>query len=105
MKSTLHLNSHPAVTWQSFGSLVYYIGMIVILFYFRFNLYKSLGDHSSARGIYLQDISTVSSDVEQAMTYEILQQYENAQQSYKKSIEKQDIDSKVCITTIQDMLC
>ena len=64
-----------------------------------------MGDHSSARGIYLQDISTVSSDVEQAMTYEILQQYENAQQSYKKSIEKQDIDSKVCITTIQDMLC
>ena len=79
--------------------------MIVILFSFRFNLYKSLGDHSSARGIYLQDISTVSSDVEQAMTYEILQQYENAQQSYKRSIEKQDLNSKVCISTIQDMLC
>ena len=65
-----------------------------------------MGDHSSARGIYLQDISTVSSDVEQAMTYEILQQYENAQQSYKRSIEKQDMNSKVCtyiycITTIQ----
>ena len=80
--------------------------MIVVLFSFRFNLYKSLGDHSSARGIYLQDISTVSSDVEQAMTYEILQQYEKAQQRYKKSIEGQDMNSKVCIciTTIQDML-
>ena len=53
----------------------------------------------------MQDISTVSSDVEQAMTYEILQQYEKAQQRYKKSIEGQDMNSKVCITTIQDMLC
>ena len=81
--------------------------MIVVLFSFRFNLYKSLGDHSSARGIYLQDISTVSSDVEQAMTYEILQQYEKAQQKYKQTIEGQDMSSQVCIciTTIQDMLC
>ena len=80
--------------------------MIVVLFSFRFSIYKSLGDHSSARGIYLQDISTVSSDVEQAMTYEILQQYEKAQQKYKQSIEGQDMNSQVCIciTTIQDML-
>ena len=53
----------------------------------------------------MQDISTVSSDVEQAMTYEILQQYEKAQQKYKKSIEGQDMNSQVCITTIKDMLC
>ena len=54
----------------------------------------------------MQDISTVSSDVEQAMTYEILQQYEKAQQKYKQSIEGQDMNSQVCIciTTIQDML-
>ena len=45
----------------------------------------------------MQDISTVSSDVEQAMTYEILQQYEKAQQKYKKSIEGQDMNSQVCM--------
>ena len=66
-------------------------------FFNRFNLYKSLGDQSSARGIYLQDISSVSPDVEQAMTFEILQQYENAQLYYKKSLQEQDVNSKVSV--------
>ena len=61
-----------------------------------FNLYKSLGDNSSARGIYLQDISIPDrGDVEEAMSYEILHQYEKAQSCYKNSIKEQDIDSKL----------